>query len=372
MDNNKTMLQKAKEVFAKAYSRFINKGRVSASPSALFIEEEDMADTTWSDYTIGVENIYNQGVFLDLLHYTTSASIRDRVNSIRRQLVANKYMPLNMLALQLLTYKEDYIAQYGLRPGTKAPTLGGQRYHLLCKTPGFMVLTYRYANAKWEVEVALKAGRKVMVFSPYKEEDLVAVKTLAQWEAMLEEEANPHQATWAKELEANLATVMDTPTPWLECQSLHELAGQFKQFSHFMEYVEAQTSIIEELGEWDVETTTSVVYNEKASVAKFVNKQGFRDVKSAYKYGNKEYWENYEVLPVDVLTKYLHLSYLMSIDYKPLVRMFTEDDVLMLGKEVWLGSCVEDMVRSTPIYLDVNDPQAMELYNQFVNENKSN
>ena len=312
---------------------------------------------------------YNFGVVIDELHDKTAKAIRNRVDSMRQQVVQANYQHLDKLAQRFLDARQAQEAMYGIRAGSKPATIGGQRYHLLCAAKGLLVLTYRYANVKWEVEVALKANTPVMVFSPYKEKDLVSVKTLAQWEAMLDAEANPAQATWANELDDNLTAVMDTPTPWLECQSLHELAGQFKLFSHFMEYVEAQTRIIEELGEWDVETTTSLVYNEKASVAKFVNKQGKRDVKVAYKYGNKEYWENYEVLPVDILTKYLHLSYLMSIDYKPLVRMFTEDDVLMVGKEIWKGSCVEDMVRSTPIYLDVNDPQAMELYNQYVEEN---
>lgn len=313
---------------------------------------------------------YNFGVVIDELHDKTAKEIRNRVNSMRQQVVQAGYKHLHKMAQAFLRARQEQEAIYGRRAGTKQPTIGGQRYHLLCATKGLLVLTYRYANIKWEVEVALKANTPVMVFSPYKDEDLVSVKTLIQWEIMLDEEANPDQAKWAKELEPNIKAVLNTPTPWLECQSLQEVEGQFKQFSHFMEYVEAQIRIIEELGEWDVETTTSLVYNEKASVAHYVNKQGQRAVKSAYKYGKKEYWENYEVLPVDILTKYLHLSYLMSIDYKPLVRMFTEDDVLMLGKEVWLGSCVEDMVRSTPIYLDVNDQEAMELYNQYVEENK--
>ena len=311
---------------------------------------------------------YNFGVVIDELHDKVAKTIRNRVDSMRQQVVQAGYKHLHEMAKVFLNARQEHNSIYGRRSGTKQPTLKGQRYHLLCAAKGLLVLTYRYANIKWEVEVALKANTPVMVFSPYKGIDLVSVKTLVQWEAMLDAEANPAQAAWANELDDNLTTVMDTPTPWLECQSLHELAGQFKQFSHFMEYVEAQTSIIEELGEWDVETTTSLVYNEKASVARFVNKQGFRDVKSAYKYGNKEYWENYEVLPVDVLTKYLHLSYLMSIDYKPLVRMYAGEDDTMLGKEIWKGTCVEDMVRATPIYLDVNDPQAMELYNQYVND----
>lgn len=308
---------------------------------------------------------YNFGVVIDLLHDKTAKAIRNRVDSMRQQVVQAKYQHLANAAQGFLNARQAQEAIYGVRAGSKPATIGGQRYHLLCAAKGLLVLTYRYANVKWEVEVALKARTPVMVFSPYKEVDLVSVKTPAQWDAMLDAEANPAQATWAEELDDALTTVMDTPTPWLECQSLHELAGQFKLFSHFMEYVEAQISIIEELGEWDIETTTSLVYNEKASTWR---NQTTREFGSRYKYANKEYWENYEVLPVDILTKYLHLSYLMSIDYKPLVRMYTNDDDTMLGKEIWKGTCVEDMVRSTPIYLDVNDQEAMELYNQYVNE----
>lgn len=157
---------------------------------------------------------------------------------------------------------------------------------------------------------------------------MVKPVSVADWELMCERESNPDWAAWMDELEINVTSVLNTETPWLQHTTLGSLAATFEDFDKFLDYLQAETHVIEAMGEWDIDTTCSVVYNEKASVAHYVANKGMdkgkRTVSSSYKYGKKEFWYNYEVLPVDIMTKFLHLSYLHSIDYKPLQRIVSD------------------------------------------------
>ena len=121
-------------------------------------------------------------------------------------------------------------------------------------------------------------------------------------------------------LKINVTAALDTETPWLEVASLKELANQFNSFDVFLDNLKLEIAGIKAKGEWDVDASESPVYNEKASVWYDKN----RKVHTRYKYGKTEYWYNYEVLPVDIITEYLHLTYLESVNYKPLRRIVTD------------------------------------------------
>lgn len=319
------------------------------------------------------------GVALSNLHKAhTNTKVHNRVLSVYNQLVNAGVRGLDKAAKEMYDFKLQQFeeAQASGNPramfyNTKAPTLAGQRYHLLATAKYVAVMTYRYSTVKWEVETALKNGTPVMAFSPFKTPDMVKLSSPAQWYQLLEDEANPEVAKWVSELDSNLLNVMTTPTEWLAYENLQEMASKFTCFDHFMDRIKSEVATIHELGEWDISTTESVVYNEKASTASYVatkgENKGQRSFWSQYKYAaKKEYWYNYEVLPVDILTEYLHLTYLVNVDYKPLDRMFTFDGDNLGGKEIWRGSCIEDMVRTTPVYVDLNNPEAAEEYQQHI------
>lgn len=314
-----------------------------------------------------VNKRYEFGVKIDLLHDKPSQKICDRVSDVREQAVRLNYVDLDTMATEMYNRAYDLFAQGRYK---FAPKFTGERYNLLRKAAGLLVLTYRYDKVKWEVTTALAAGTSVAVFSPYKKPDMVKLHSVAQWETLCNREANPDWAAWLDELDIQLTTVLNTETPWLEVASLKELANQYVSFEVFINNLQAEIDNIKAAGEWDVAASESVVYNEKASVAHFVANRGMdkgrRTCSSAYKYGKTEYWYNYETLPVDIMTEYLHLTYLEYINYKPLKRMYTLDGATLTGKEIWCGTCIEDMVRATPIYVDLNNKRSAKDYDEFI------
>ena len=278
---------------------------------------------------------YDFGVVIDLLPDMPSRKIRERVTGVRDTAVNNNFYSLEETALKHYEVSMDkYLnmsarnAQLGLAPSWKEPTVSGQKFHLLCTAKGLVVLTHRFNKVKWEVTTALKAGTKVAVLKPYGTPDMVKPVSVADWDLMCERESNPDWAAWMDELDINVTAVLNTATPWLEVPTLGSLAAQFDDFDKFLERLQAEMHNMEATGEWDVDTNTSAVYNEKASVAHYVANKGMdkgkRTCSSSYKYGKKEFWYNYEVLPVDILTKFLHVSYLQYVDYKPLQRIVND------------------------------------------------
>lgn len=268
-----------------------------------------------------VNKRYDFGVKIDLLHDMPARTIRARVSDVRDQAVRLNYVDLDSMATELYNRSYELYAQGRYH---YEPKFSGERYNLLRKAAGLLVLTYCYDKVKWEVTTALATGTSVAVFSPYKTPDMVKIHSVAQWETMCEREANPDWASWMDELDVTLTSILNTDTPWLG-QSLKDMANAYQSFDQFVESLNAEIHRIEAQGVWDVDTSGSVVYNEKASVAHYVANKGMdkgrRTCSSQYKYGKKQYWYNYEVLPVDVMTKYLHLTYLDSINYKPLQRI---------------------------------------------------
>jgi hypothetical protein len=289
---------------------------------------------------------YEFGVVIDLLPDMPARKVRDRISDVRDQAVRMNYVNLEIAAMDRYNRSYDLFVQGRFR---YEPKLTTERYSLLTKSAGLLVLTHRYNKVKWEVSTALAHGTSVAILKPFGNPDMVKPKSVAEWDLMCERESNPDWSAWMDELDINLRSILSTPTPWLQCATLGSMASQYKDFDEFLDYLSATMHSIESTGEWDVDTSTSVVYNEKASVAHYVANKGMdkgkRTCSSSYKYGKKEFWYNYEVLPVDILTKFLHLSYLNSINYKPLVRIasdgvdygkliyteFTEDNDSELG-----------------------------------------
>jgi len=147
----------------------------------------------------------------------------------------------------------------------------------------------------------------------------------------------------------------NTYVPWLgEKRRMYSIMDSFGTLDKFLEYAEAVIASIEAEGEWDIELTASLVMNEKAKVAHYVKTKGAdKGMRATWvdECEEPDYWKNYEVTPLDICIKFIHLTYLKSIGYKPLQRLVT-DGVDYDGKEVWLGTGLEDVVRATPLYVD--------------------
>lgn len=294
-------------------------------------------------------NRYEYGVKIDLLHDVPARSIRNRVSDVRDQATNACYRNLEDAA------QDNYdvaMELYNKAIYKYAPRLTGERYALLRRAAGIIILTYRYETVKWDVTKAVEAGTPVYVFSPYKKPDMVRVTSVAHWELLCDREATPDWATWMDELEINLLVTLETQTPWLGTTTLKELANQYVSFADFLDYLKEEIATIKAMGEWDVSASASVVYNEKASTWRNTTTREFG---SRYKYAKKEYWINYEELPVDIMTEYLHLSYLVSIEYQPLTRIMF--DGVDYGSKVFFEYTEDDTEQGltvTPLYVDPN------------------
>ena len=300
------------------------------------------------------------GIYVDLLGDNVSKANKERVSEVRKQVRDRKYKELNTQAELLYNTSMEYAAMYG----SKFPvTLKGKRYHLLCTAKGAMFLTYQYQHVSSDVIACLKNGTPTWVFGPYKVPDMVKVTSLQQWYDMLNAEKNSNKQfytsneykQWEQEVRYTLTSVLNTPVPWIDKRArLHTIVNSFDSFAEFLAHAETVIANIEAEGEWDIELTSSLVMNEKAGTASYVANKGVNKGLRTFwvnDTGMTEYWNNYEVLPADICTKFIHLTYLKSIGYKPLQRLVT-DGVTYDGKEVWLGTTLEDVVRTTPLYVD--------------------
>jgi hypothetical protein len=306
------------------------------------------------------------GVYTNTLGKVAKA-LADRVKSVLEQLTKRGYKDLNEIATQLYDMAVQYETLYGRKSGAKTPSVTGKRFHLLCSAKGALFMTYQYQHIDSDVRVCLEHGTPVTVFSPYKNPDMCKVTSESEWNILIgiERECNKtfyatkEYQDWQHECQIRLTATLNTPIPWIhDGYRLHTLADTFKSFDEFLTYVQGKIAQIEEQGEYDIELTTSLVMNEKASSAHMISKHGHdkgaRTFWCADDPDAKRYWYNYEVMPVDILNKFIHLTYLNSIDYKPLKRVFT-DGVDMSGKELWFGTAYEDMLRTTPLYVDLNN-----------------
>jgi hypothetical protein len=291
---------------------------------------------------------------LDEIPYSKT---RKRVNDLRKQVRALNYKGINSTAELLYQQSAEYESRYGLRKGSKPSTLSAKRYHLLCSTQGIVALCNNYDEVKWDITTALQHGTPVAVYCTRTNPDMVKPKSVAEWLLICDRQDNREWAQWIDELEINLNAILDTEAAWTGFSTLRQYASNFKTFDEFMLNINAELDEIKSEGVWDVDGFVSPVYNEKASVAHYVASSGMdkgkRSCSAQYKYGKKQYWYNYEVLPVDVLTEYLHLSYLKSIGYKPLQRIVT--DGTDYGEKVFFEFDEEDCEQGltvTPLYED--------------------
>lgn len=300
------------------------------------------------------------GIYVDLLGRNVSKANRARVNEVRQQISDRKYRKLDVQAEVLYDIAMEYAAMYG----SKYPvTLKGKRYHLMCTAKGATFLTYTYDHVSSDVIACLKNGTPVWVFGPYKVPDMVTVTSLQQWYDMLNAEKTRNKryglslekAALSEDEKAAWVSIRNTYVPWLNEKSrMYSIIDSFDTLDKFLEYAEATIADIEAEGEWDISLSETFVLNEKAKIAHYVKTKGAD--KGTYTTWVDEcempdYWKNYSVTPLDICTKFIHLTYLKSIGYKPLQRLVT-DGVTYDGKEVWLGSYFEDVVRATPLYVD--------------------
>ena len=305
-------------------------------------------------------NRKDYGIYVDLIDGRISKANKDRYLDVMRQVRKRKYKELNAQAKFLYNNAMEYAALYG----SKYPiTLKNKRYHLLCTAKGAMFLTYQYQHVSSDVTACLKNSTPAWVFSPYKAPDMVKVTALQQWYDMLNAERTSNQRYGLSQEKAELSkddkvawiSMRNTYVPWLgEKRRMYSIMDSFGTLDKFLEYAEAVIASIEAEGEWDIELTASLVMNEKAKVAHYVKTKGAdKGMRATWvdECEEPDYWYNYEVTPLDICIKFIHLTYLKSIGYKPLQRLVT-DGVDYDGKEVWLGTGLEDVVRATPLYVD--------------------
>lgn len=304
----------------------------------------------------------NYGVTINLLGTNVAKQHKDRVADILKQASTRGFQTLNDAVQLEVEASIQFIAQYGLKAGMKQPTESGKRFHILCTAKAALFLTYTYKAIDADVRVCLQHGTPVNIYSPYKVPDMIQVTSLGEWNELLNVETAKNKlyyttleyAQWEKETQIRLVSVLNTPTPWLgDGFRLHTFMKKFANLSEFLDYAQGTIAALEELGEWDLELTSSLVMNEKASTAHMVDKTGRRTFWCKEDPDAVSYWYNYEVLPADICTKFIHLTYLNHIGYKPLKKVMT-NGATFGGKEIWMGTALEDMVRTTPLYFDPN------------------
>lgn len=265
-------------------------------------------------------------------------------------------------------YAMDYVSRMGLRPGQKMPNLKSKMEYVRHQAADFVVFAANAKTCYHQAMVRLNDGKAFWYFNPYNDTKLVNVTDLEVWEEVLTTEKAKAQRWYNNmEFEALNATlkyemiaVLNTPTPWLgDSYRLNTLSKQFPTFDAFLDYC---TGIIEQLEsmpntDWDIDLTVSPVMRAKADSAHGIINSGIDKGKRTFFHKEEDtngYWYNYEVAPVDVLKKFLHLTFLQSINYKPLIRF--ETDGAEYGTRAYFeyndDGEVEQGLTVTPLYED--------------------
>ena len=341
---------------------------------------------------------YEYGVYVDLLHKKVAKSLQAKVDRARRQFTEKvtvtvdeqgntvetweprKHPVRNLDDAANVMYESaiNYIAQYGQKPGTSLPTVAKKRFHLLASANSVVFLTYTLKAIEADATAALKNGTKIFVLRPYVDDKLFCISSIGAWYELFAIEKAGHKqfavnkeySDWQEDLDVNLKVVLNTYIPWINPQwRLHTLSKQFQNFDAFMTYLSGRIAELEEKGEWDVETSSELVYNEKASTATYVSTKGTNKGMKTFwckdTPDSVDYWKNYEVLPINIMTKFLHLTFLDStIDKKdkpflPLTRIVKDGAEygtrkyfeFLTEQDIEDGAC-EQGLTVTPLYVD--------------------
>lgn len=335
-------------------------------------------------------------VKVDTLPETTmmARDLRERLTEIRTLMQSLNLMDVNELAKQLYEHAHEYELRYGVRPGQSPSTIQKKRFHVLMSCNILFVTSYQARTVDNDVRLAIKGGATVFFYSPYKTPDLIELsgaQASIDWDnvianeiaqgkqyAIHDEYVSVHSA-----IDSTLVTLLNTKTPWLGngTRLYTILDEQFDgNFNQFIDYCNGRIAEIEDLGDYDVDYGTTMVLKEKMSTSHFVASKGKEKGRRTFWATDtpdiQQYWANYETLAINTLQKFIHITYLYSIDYKPLTRMYTVDGVEYGdknfckqygsdkydiafdcdedydGTEIWAGSAQEDILRSTPIYQD--------------------
>ena len=276
----------------------------------------------------------------------------------------------------------QYQARWFVMPTEDQVSKKSKYHHILCSAEDALLISNNPKNCIHEAKTMLKHGHAFWFFNPFAD-GMVYVKYDQDWASIIDAKYS-ETAKWRNEqnekdnlrvLDAEEIFVLNTYTPWLgEKYRLHTLMHKFPSFDDFIVYCEG---VIEKLEgqpntDWDYDMTVSPVLRAKADQSHYVvTKAGMDKGKRAFSYKEHDdegHWVNYEVLPVDILKKFLHLTFLDSISYKPLVRL--ESDGVEYGTRAintWedmtevvdytddgdpVYGYAEDGLRTTPLYLD--------------------
>ena len=301
---------------------------------------------------------YNNGVLINnvglYLGSSATQAQKDRLQDVLAQCKANKCFDIQKAI-------DSELAR--LLGNGKQTNESKVRYTLLCHAQRVMILTYSYKNSYSDIKACVQAGTPVYVYSPYATPDLVRVTSIDQLNELCNEQKESNKSFGKEqeylnqfnELNNQLIYVLNQPCTWLGSQytMLHKLMKEFPNLEAFMLYVNAIIDSIEEEGEWDLEVTSTVVLNQKASVYTYVatsgENKGLRVTGSSTKFDT---WENHEVLIADILKKFLSLTFYKSVGIKPLKKVMTNgvDYIPVCNTD----DLPETEFYSTPFYVDEN------------------
>lgn len=271
-------------------------------------------------------------LYANMLGTNVSKANSKLVKDLFSQLTA--FENLEDAAQHELDYAMQMVEQFGLKQGRSMPKLSSKREYLLHVATDLVILSYSAKSAWHMAMVRLNDGKAFWYFNPYAEPTLTEVTDLDVWNDLLADEQAKGKR-WYNEAEFEslnacikyeTVAVLNTPTPWLgENTRLHTVSEQYPSFEAFLDYCQGTIRELESRPntDWDYDMTVSPVMHSKADSNHYVVSSGIDKGKRAFSYKERdteEFWYNYEVLPVDILKKFLHLTFLDSIAYKPLIR----------------------------------------------------
>jgi hypothetical protein len=315
-----------------------------------------------------VINMKHGYVYESLLTDKLSKDAKKLVGDYTKKLHDKGFKSIESVAQDEVDYALEFIQRRGIRAGEKLPNLKSKMEYVRHVAADLLVFATSAKSVYHIAMLRLNKGKGFWYYNPYAEKHLVNVSDMEAWTDLLASEKAKAQRWYNNmEYEANNAcikyeqiAILNTPTPWLgDGYRLHTLSQQFPTFEAFLVYCQGIIDELESMPntDWDYDMTTSLVMRPKNDTAHGIINSGIDKGKRTFfmqEHDTEGYWYNYDVLPVDILKKFLHLTFLQSISYKPLVRL--ESDGVDYGTRHYFefdeDEDMEQGLITTPLYAD--------------------
>lgn len=315
------------------------------------------------------KTLLSYGTYVDRINGKCPATAKEGYKKLLKQISERGYKELNDAArLQYEAANNLSLHRWGMPAKT---TEKKQYWNVLSKTQRVVLIGYSAKDWYGEAQWAMKNGTPVTIgfINPDAEFVVKDVTTLHEIDeaheptriARLEWSSDTNYEDWEKDVYAAKWDALNAPIHWVKPNyRIHTLRKEFPSEEAFLDYLQAEIDRIEEQGEYDVTVSSDITLVEKLSCARFVRTKGMnkgqRDFWCSATPDIPQYWTNYKVRTEDIIWKYVHLTFLeaaskLTDGLYPLVRIHTLGDEYD-GKEYWRGTAYEDMVRTTPIYVE--------------------